>query len=74
MIAVPGGKYVLASDVVGVDVEREIAELREAVRVLAEIAACAADDSPDHDRDFLAWQVGKINNPIAAAAVKEAGQ
>jgi hypothetical protein len=40
MIAVPGGKYILASDVVGVDAEREIAKLRAAVQVLAR--ECAA--------------------------------
>jgi hypothetical protein len=38
MIAVPGGKFVLASDVVGVDAEREIAELhRRLALAVAEV-------------------------------------
>jgi hypothetical protein len=40
MVAVPGGKFVLASDVVGVDAEREIADLHRRLELaVAEVRA-----------------------------------
>lgn len=50
----------------------EIERLREAVRVLAEPCRLVIDDNPDHDRDFIAWKIRQITNPIAAAAIREA--
>jgi hypothetical protein len=54
MIAVPGGKFVLASDVVGVDAEREIAELhRRLALAVAEVKAWRAwADVGDRDSTF----------------------
>jgi len=40
------------------------------VRVLGDICKRITDGNPDHDRDFLAWMIENITNPIAAAAVK----
>jgi hypothetical protein len=57
MIAVPGGKFVLASDVVGVDAEREIAELqRRLALAVAEVRAWRQADG-EHD-----W-TGETNGP-----------
>jgi hypothetical protein len=61
MVAVPNGKFILASDVVGVDAEREIAALArenrdeqaEAVRVLAKYTACKLEGQRNHIRNAV---------------------
>ena len=52
--------------------EAELAAYKVAVGVLAEICYKITDDSPDHDRDFLAWVVGKVTDPICKAAIDAA--
>jgi len=54
--------------------ETQLAAANEAVRELAGICAMVNDNDPDHDRDFIAWKIGQINNPLARASVEKAGK
>jgi hypothetical protein len=73
MIAVPGGKFILASDVVGVDAEREIAELhRRLALAVAEVGKWRTHADSEQLDDDLHGYTGRVHLQLAILEARRA--